>query len=163
MTLTIHKKIRHNNVTFKEGHAYEFSYQAYQNDPSPIIFFINAIKGTHPSTNHQWRLMQGINISYISRKDRKRFVKKWRDEMNKSKGDVNFTWNRVKREFPYLKLYIRRYMLKPNYYIRNIKYIPPEQWDKAVVKSWTKDFSSVIKRNVAARLKRLFTGRRNKR
>jgi hypothetical protein len=74
MSLKIYKKIKHNNVVFREGYCYRFNYAAFENDPQPLIFFISAIKGIHPRTGHQWRLMQGININYIPRKDRRRFV-----------------------------------------------------------------------------------------
>jgi len=53
MALRIYKKIKHNKVTFREGYCYRFKYSAYENDPEPLIFFINAIKGIHPNTGHQ--------------------------------------------------------------------------------------------------------------
>lgn len=159
MTLKIAKSKKINGTTFKEGHCYEFNYQAYQNDPKPLIFFINSIFGTHPNTGHQWRLIQAININYIPRKDRKRFVEVWEKEMSKGKG-VEFSWSRIKSQFPYIEEGIRRYSFKPNYFIRNIRYIPPDKWREEVVKAWHKDFSGAIRRKIASKLKRIFTGRR---
>lgn len=161
MALKIYKKIKHNNVRWIEGYCYEFRYTAYENDFQPLCFFINAIKGIHSNSGHQWRLIQCININYIPRRDRKRFVKRWQEELEKGKN-VEFTWQRIKSEFPYIKYGIRRYLLKPNYYIRNIRYIPPENIDEEVVKTWHKDFSKTIERKIASRLKKMFTGSREK-
>ena len=138
-----------------------FNYQAYENDPQPLIFFINAIKGIHPNTGHQWRLIQGININYIPRKDRKKFVKLWRDTMATSKS-VKFTWLKVKSQFPYIKFGIRRYMLKPNYYMKNLQKIEVKDWDKVVVKHILKDFSGQIKRKIASKMKSFFTRSKKK-
>lgn len=159
MALKVFKKKKINGTTFKEGHCYEFNYQAYQNDPKPLVFFINAIFGVNPSTNHQWRLITAININYIPRADRKRFVEVWRKEMSKGKG-VDFSWSRIKQQFPYIQEGIRRYSVKPNYFIRNIRYIHPDEWQQEVVRAWHKDFSQTIRRKIASKLKGFFVGKR---
>lgn len=159
MALTVHKKKKINGTTFKSGHMYKFSYQAYQNDPNPTALVINILSGYHPKTGHEHHYMQCINLSYIPRKDRKKFVDTWMKEMSKTKN-IEITWNRIKSQYPYIQEGIRRYLYKPRYYIRKIEYIPPEDWQKEVVKSWAKDFSGTIRRKIASKLKRFFTGGR---
>lgn len=159
MALKIYKRIKFHNETFRSGHMYTFSYAAYENDPTPTILFINAIKGLHPNTGHQWRLIQGINMSYIPRKDRRRFVEIWKREVDKG-SSLDITWKKIKSQYPYIQFGIRRYMLKPTYYIKNLKYVPPDKWEKEIIRSWHKDFSSALKRKIASRLKKFFVGRR---
>ena len=162
MALKISYKLKHNGVLLRSGHFYTFDYTAYENDPSPMIIFISAIQGINPKTGHQWRLIQGINMNYIPRSDRKNFLEIWNKHFDKT-NDVKFTWNVVKSKFPYLKLSIRRFMLKPKYYIRKLKYIEPENLQKEMVKSLHKDFSETLKRRLGSRLKKFFVGSRNKR
>lgn len=159
MALKIYKKIKHGKVTMREGMCYEFRYTSYENDPQPLIFFINAIKGIHPNTGHQWRLIQGININYVPRGDRKKFINIWEDSVRKG-NDISFTWKRIESRFPYIKFGIRRYMLKPTYYIRNVREIPIDDWEKEVVRAWHKDFSKSLKRIIASKFKKFFSGRR---
>lgn len=161
MPLKSYNRIKHHNVTLKSGNMYNFKYAAYENDPTPTILFINAIKGLHPNTGHQWRLIQGINMSYIPRKDRKRFIEVWKNEMKKG-SSMDITWKKIKSKYPYIQYGIRRYMLKPTYYMRNLRWISPEDWEKEVIKSWHKDFSSSLKRAIASKLKKFFTGKRRR-
>jgi hypothetical protein len=161
MALTVYKQIKHDKVTWKSGHFYKFKYNAYENDPNPIIIFISAIKGIHPNTGHQWRLIQGINLNYVPRGDRKQFVTLWKTNLEKN-TPLNFTWQIVKSKYPYLTKSIRRYMLKPDYYIRDSKYISVLEVDAEVVKSWGSDFSSSVKRTIASKIKGFFSGRRKK-
>ncbi len=158
MSLKIYKEYTHNRVKLVTGHAYSFKYAAYANDPSPIVFLISTIRGIHPNTGHQWRLIQGINISYIPRADRKRFIEIWKREMTYTNARPEFSWEKIKRQFPYIQHGIRRYMLKPNYYIRDLREVPTEMYEDIIIKSWSKDFSSAIKRRVAASIKGFFTG-----
>ncbi len=74
MTLRIYKTLKVDGVQLKQGYFYSFRYSPYQEDPTPMIIFINGIKGLHPNTKHQWRLIQGINLNYIPRGDRKQFI-----------------------------------------------------------------------------------------
>lgn len=159
MALKIHFKKKSQGVTWKSGSFYSFKYSAYQNDPEPTYLHLNSFSGFHPKTGRQWRFHQGINISYIPRRDRKRFVDVWRKEFEKS-GNPKVTWDKIKTRYPYIQAGIRRYFYSPSYYIRNAREIPPEQWDREVVRSFAKDFSKTIRRKVAARLKGLFAGRR---
>lgn len=145
----------------QSGYFYAFDYQAWENDPSPIIIFINAIEGIHPNTGHQWRLIQALNLSYVPRKDRKRFVEDWVKTLDKTKN-VKFTWQFITRRYPYIKFSIRRYMLKPTYYIKNLKAIPREKIEDAVVASWGKDFSRKLRRGLAKKFKNIFARRKKK-
>ncbi len=159
MALRIYKEYSHNKVKLVSGQFYKFRYSGYQGDPAPVALCLNVILGRHPNTNHQWRLTQMICTSYIPRKDRIRFVELWMKEMNRH-GRVDISWDRIKREFPYMQHAIRRYLLKPNYYIRNLEHIPFDKVQQEVVKGWMKDFSSTIFRKAGAFAKRLFVGRR---
>jgi len=159
MGLKIRYQKRSHGVTWKSGYVYNFKYTAYENDPSPITIFLNEISGIHQNTGHQHRYIQCINLTYVPRKDRKRFIKTWKDQLQKTKS-VKLTWNKVKSNFPYIQLGIRRYMTKPAYYIRNAREIPIEDWEKEVVGSLIKDFSKTIKRKLASRLKSMFAGKR---
>ena len=159
MALKILMKTKHNGVLLKSGYFYTFKYTAYQEDPRPMIIFINAIKGIHPKTGHQWRLIQGINLNYIPRKDRKQFINIWEKNIEKGKT-VKFTWNIVQSRFPYLKLALRRYMLLPKYYIRGLKAIDVGDLEKEIVRSWSKDFSMTLKRKLGSKLKKFFVGSR---
>ena len=159
MALRIYKEISKNKVRLKQGHFYKFKYSPYQNDPSPILLWINAIKGTHPTSGKQWNLIQGINLNYISRRERRQFVDLWKKEMERT-GRFDITWDRVKRQFPYMQKSFRRYLLSPAYYIRDLEYIPYDKVDQEVTKSWFKDFSSTVTRRAGSFFKRMFAGRR---
>lgn len=143
---------KHQKITFKTGYFYKFKYQGYRNDPEPIIIFINAISGINPKTGNQHRYIQAINLNYIPRKDRKKFVNDWIEYYNKTQN-VRFTWKLIQRRYKYIKFGIRRYFYIPNYYIHKVRYIPFEDVQKEVVKSLFKDFSNVIKRKIYSKLK----------
>ena len=159
MALTIRYKKKSHGVTWKCGHMYKFGYSPYNSDPEPTYLHLYTIEGVHPKTGHQHRYHQGINISYLPRKQRKQFVEEWKKEFSKNKN-IKITWKNLTRKYPYLKEYTRRYMTLPKYYIKNAQEIPPEDWEKEIIKSWHKDFSGTIKRKIASKLKKLFTGRR---
>lgn len=159
MALTFKFKKKSHGVTWKSGHMYKFSYSPYNQDPTPQILYCYTTEGIHPRTGHQHRYHSGINISYLPRKIRKKFVEDWRKEFSKNKN-MKITLTNLKRKYPYLEEFFRRYNIKPNYYIRNVQEIPPEDWEKEVVKSWHKDFSATIRKKIASKLKRFFTGNR---
>lgn len=161
MALRIHYKKRSQGITWKTGHIYNFRYSNYENDPSPTYIHISSFSGYHPNTGREWRFHQGLNLSYIPRKDRKEFIKIWKENMQKNRN-MRFTWELVKKRFPYLKHSIRRYFYSPSYYIRNPREIPIEEWENEVIRGWAKDFSMNVKRKIASKLKRLFTGKRRK-
>ena len=85
----------------------------------------------------------------------------WKESIENGKT-VKFTWDIVQSRFPYLKLAIRRYMLLPAYYVRNLKAIDVNDLGKEVLRSWSKDFSVTLKRKLGAKLKSFFVGKRKK-
>ena len=99
---------KHGGVTMKTGEFYTFKYTGFENDPAPHIIFINKVEGIHPKTKHEHRYIQAINVNYLPREERKRFVDDWLKIFKKTKN-VKFTWDMVKNKYPYLKVGIRRY------------------------------------------------------
>lgn len=137
-------------VKFRSGYFYRFKYQAWRNDPKPVVIFMSAIQGIN-DTGHQWRLIQCINFTYIPRPMRKRFLKVWMKELDK-KGRKKFTWEKIVAKYPYLKPAIRRYQFVPKYYISSAKEIPMDEIEKVVVSTLPRDFSK--KAAMALRKKR---------
>jgi hypothetical protein len=90
MSLKIYKSKKISGITFQEGHFYSFKYNAYENDPEPLIIFINAVLGIHPNTGHQHRYIQAINTNYLPRSDRKQFIDLWKKNLE-NKKKLNFT------------------------------------------------------------------------
>jgi Fe-S cluster biosynthesis and repair protein YggX len=107
--------VKEGMVSFKSGRFYSFFYQPYKNDPIPTVIMINAIKGTHPTTGHVHNYLQCINLSYIPRAYRARFVNLWIKTLENSGGNVKLTWNTVVSRFPFLKIAVRRYILGKHY------------------------------------------------
>jgi hypothetical protein len=75
MALIITYKKKSHGITWKSGHIFSFKYTPFQNDNKPLIIVLNIIEGIHPNTGHQHRYIQGLNLHYVPRKDRKRFIK----------------------------------------------------------------------------------------
>jgi len=155
MALRITKNWRSHGITWNSGHFYTFRYNAFRQDPTPVIILMYKIEGINESTGHQFRLIQGINLNYIPRDQRKAFVELWKSEMLRNKGNVEFTWDMVQSRFPYLELAVRRYVTKPVYRIQNPQHIPFENVEDVVISTWGKDFSKklemdlILKRNRA--------------
>lgn len=154
MALRRLNRTRFKQQVFISGYFYSFKYTNYENDPYPIIIFINAIKGVNKSTGHEWNLIQGINLNYVPRRDRKKFADLWMKEMERT-NNAKLTWEKVKTRYPYIKHGIRRYLLKPSSYIHNPKTINFEDVQNAVVKSWGKDFSHTLRRKTLSKIKKL--------
>lgn len=150
MALKVSYNFKQGGVTLKSGNLYKFSYQAFEHDASPVVLYLNSITGIHPKTGHQHRYHQAINLNYVPRTSRAKFVEVWMAEMLKNRGNVKLTWDRVKTQYPYLKEFIRRYMSKPRYYIRGLEYIPPDKAQDEVVRTLFKDYSMLVQRRVAA-------------
>ena len=138
----VYKK-KFKNVIVKSGFVYSFKYLAFSNDPNPVCIILYALEGIS-HTGHQFRFFQGINFTYIPRNIRKQFAKEWKEVMKKSNGNVKFTWEKVKRRYPQLKVAIRRYFFKPSYYITKLVEIPLDDIEKVVISTWSKDFSKKI-------------------
>lgn len=151
MIRILHEK-KHSGVTFKAGHFYTFKYRAFQHDPQPLIIFISAAEGINPKTGNQHRYIQGINLNYIPLRDRKRFLKEFRSTIDRTKN-IKFTWNIIKKRYPYIAYAVRRYFYMPRYYIYDLSKIPEEAVQGVVAGSAARDFSKQIQAQLAAAVK----------
>jgi hypothetical protein len=113
-----------------------------------------SVLGIHPNTGHQHRYNTGINFTYIPRTIRRAFANIWLKEYEKSKGNMNFTWERVQQQFPYLEGAVRRYMLKPVYYIQNAREVSFENMEDVIVSTWNKDFSKKLRTDLKQKFRR---------
>ena len=132
---------------------------AWENDPQPTVIFMYSLEGTHQRTGHQWRILQCCNFTYIPRKDRKRFAKLWVETLNRTKNP-KFTYQLLERKYPYLQIAVRRYFFKPAYYITQLKEIPQEELEKAIISTFTKDFSKKVKKALLGKFKRVLRNRK---
>lgn len=159
MALRVHWQKKHGSITFNSGHFYTFKYRAWNNDPTPTYIHMYAFSGTHPNTGRQWRFIQGLNLTYIPRAQRKRFVNTWKklwltdNQINEAR--IRFNWETVKKHYPYLQNSIRRYFYTPGYYITKLEEIPPDKWDSVVVSTWSKDFSKKVKTGVMKAIRKI--------
>jgi hypothetical protein len=128
-------------VQLDSGKIYQFAYTAYEHDPNPLIIFLYWVEGTHPTTKRQWRFIQAINLHYISRADRKRFVKDWTDSLYATRN-TKLTWQRVKQQFPEMVDATRRYFYSPAYYIKGLSAVALDQTEQVVVGSLIRDYST---------------------
>jgi len=151
-------KKKYKGVMMETGHFYTFKYQAWENDPHPTIILMYALEGTHPTTGHQWRFFQGINFTYIPRSVRKRFVNDWM-KLLQSSTNTKFTWELVKRKYPWLKVAVRRYFFKPSYYIKSLEEVPLDQVNKVVISTWHKDFSKKVKTTLINKFRNVMRNR----
>lgn len=148
-------KKKFKSVELKSGRFYTFRYKAWENDPKPTIIFMYWFAGTHPNTGRQWRFFQAINFSYIKKSIRKRFMRLWLEELNRSKN-IDFTWRKVISRYPWLKKAVRRYFYSPSYYIigNSLKEIPLNKAEKAIVSTYSKDFSKKIRTTIMKKFRR---------
>jgi hypothetical protein len=147
------------NVNWKSGHVYAFKYQAWENDPKPLIIHMYHLNGVHPNTNHKWSLIQGINLSYIPRGQRKRFAKDWIKILGKT-SSPRFRWEFIKSKYPYLQHAVRRYLTRPQTYITQPIEIPFADFEKMVVSTFAKDFSKKIKTSLVNKFRRVLRSRK---
>lgn len=146
MAINVRYRKKFKNVLLKSGYLYSFKYRGWGEDPKPTIILMGWYEGRHPNTGHEWHFIQGINFFYIPRSHRKNFAKMWTDKFS-SLGDrqkvnqLRFTWPMIKRRFPFMDVAVRRYFWKPTYYISDLKEIPFDNWDEAIVGTWAKDYS----------------------
>ncbi len=151
---------RFKGVSLKSGYIYSFKYQAWENDPRPTVIFMYSLEGTHPNTGHQWRFLQCVNLSYMPRVMRRTFANEWVRVFERSQGNVRFTYEILKRRYPYMNHAIRRYFIKPNYYIQDLKEIPFESMEDAIVSTWSKDFSKKVKVALLQKFRNAMRGRK---
>jgi len=162
MAIKADLKWRSHGVTWKSGHVYQIGhYQGWENDPSPTLIVMYRLSGINPSTGHQWRFIQGINMTYIPRAIRKQFAQHWARELERTNGNIEFTWDLVQNRYPYLEKAVRRYFYKPSYYIKNVKAIPFDEMESVIVSTWSKDFSKKVRVTLAQKYRAVMG--RNKR
>ena len=145
----IYKK-RFKGIGLITGNFYQFKYLAWQHDPKPLIIFMYTLEGIHPRSGHQWRFVQGLNLSYLPKNMRSRFVKTWSAQILRT-GNTRFTWQLVEKRFPKIKYAVRRYFIKPNYYITKLNHIPFEDIQDVTQTIRKKDFSRSNKRRRGVR------------
>lgn len=152
---------RFKGVSMRSGHFYKFKYTAWENDPRPTIILMYALEGTHPNTGNQFRFFQAINFTYIPRTVRKRFLNEWmRIYQSGNPNDLRFTWELIKRKYPWLKIAVRRYFFKPNYYMTALEEIPIDRIEKEVISTWNKDFSKKVKTALINKFRNVFKRRK---
>ncbi len=122
-----------------------------------------ALEGNHPRTGNQWRFFQGINFTYIPRSMRRQFARDWVRTLERTRGNVRFTWELVQRRYPYLKNAVRRYFYRPTYYIRDLNEVPLEDIEKVVVSTWSKDFSKKLKASLISKFRKALRATRGRR
>jgi len=138
--LIVKDRVQEGMVWFKSGHFYSFYYSNYQNDPIPTVIMLNYVYGTHPTTGNRHNYIQCINLSYINRNIRKKFIDMWMPTYQYNRGNVKLTWDMVIKKYPYLKFAVRRYLLKRNM-MKYAKEIKEADIEKEVVSTWTRDYS----------------------
>lgn len=143
-----------NNVRFESGNVYRFNYKRFQNDPQPLVIFLNSFRGTHPNTGHPWLFIQAINLNYLPRKDRQMFIRDWENVHKRTNKRVKITWDIIKRWYPYLQFAIRRYFHTPADMMTNIVKIDAVNYQKEVVRDFWKDYSMEVRRRMMASVKR---------
>lgn len=154
---------RFKGIVVKSGFIYTFKYQAWENDPRPTVVMMYALDGIHPNTGHQWRFFQGINMTYVPRSMRRQFARDWIRTLDRTGGNVRFTWEFVQRRYPFLRNAVRRYFFRPTYFITDLKEVPFEDIEKVVVSTWSKDFSKKVKATLIGKFRRIMRARRGRR
>lgn len=135
-------RIKEGMVWFRSGHFYTFYYKNYQNDPIPMIVMLNYVHGTHPTTGKVHNYIQAINLSYVPRQFRKKFLKVWEPTLKNNKGNVRLTWSKVVGRWPFMMHAVRRYLVRKNL-IKYAREIPTEKINEEVVSTLTRDYSIV--------------------
>ncbi len=155
MAIKLVNKFKFKNLTWKSGYVYTFRYNAYRNDPTPTIILMYRVHGINPNTGHMHNYIQGINFTYIPRSHRMLFGMQWQNAMERTRGNATFSWELVKRQFPYLRYGIRRYLLTPNYRIQNPIGIQINDMEDAITDTWSKDFSKKVRVDMVNKYKRI--------
>jgi hypothetical protein len=151
--ITRHKEYKFQGLTWKSGYFYSFKYKAWQNDKKPSIIFMYAFSGYHPNTGREWRFFQAINLSYVPRSVRKKFLKDYLKIRDRRKGKMSFVWRDVQTKYPGLRIGIRRYFYSPANYIINPEEIPFDEAESFVMGTMLKDYSKKVIRSLRARIR----------
>ena len=161
MGLKVDYQFRLNGMEWNSGYFYTFRYRAYGQDPQPLIILFYRISGINPSTGHQWRLFQGVNMNYLPRSHRRLFLMQWQNYYETSGGNIKFTYDMMKRRFPFMRYAIRRYMTKPAYYVQNPYEIPMDKVEEAVMSTFDRDYSQKIKQELVQKYKDVMNNARS--
>ena len=161
MALRIQYRKKIHGVIMQSGHVYSMKYIPWQHDSNPTIIFMNSFSGTHPNTGRQWRFIQALNFTYVPRSSRRAFANEWTRVFERTNGNVRFTWNILKRRYPYLSHAVRRYFYSPNYYISKLQEIPFENMEQAIISTWSKDFSKKVKVSLLQKFRSAMSGRKD--
>lgn len=137
--------VKINDVLFKPGHFYQFNYLNYENDPEPLIYYLNYRDAINVKTRKYHKYIQGINFHYIPMGNRLRFVTEWLSFVEKNRSIVlsNFLqlWTQLVKKYPFLENSYRRYLLEPRGLLRNIYHIKTDVVVPMVKGSLEKDFT----------------------
>ena len=87
-SLKVIKNWKSHGAAWRSGHFYTFYYNAFRQDPNPVIILMYRLTGVHPRTGNTWNLLQAINLNYIPVNQRKIFVELWVENMRKTNGNV---------------------------------------------------------------------------
>ena len=155
MAIRLINEFKFKNLTWKSGHVYSFRYNAFRHDPHPTIILMYKVYGDHPNTGHRHNYIQGINFTYIPRSHRMLFGMQWQNAMIRTRGNATFSWDLLKRQFPYLRFGIRRYLLTPSYRIQDPIGIQIDDMEEAITDTWSKDFSKKVKIDMAQKYRRI--------
>jgi len=147
-------KDRNSTVWWRSGHIYSFRYRNFENDPNPIVLCLYAIKGVNPNTRHNWNLVQAINLNYIPRHNRRKFLQTWISVLEKNGGNIRLTWEMLVRHYPYLLLACRRYLLDRKMFA-DLREIPLEDIESIVISSWAKDYSKQVQLAILRKYKNM--------
>ena len=145
-------------IKVRSGYAYSFKYVAWESDPEPTVLIMYALSGINPNTGHQWRFFQGLNLTYVPREDRRRLMKDWVQTLGNTNSS-RFTWELIKRKYPYVENAVRRYFFSPSYYITKLREIPFSEMEKVIVSTWAKDFSRKVKSSLLNKFRTVFRNR----
>jgi len=92
---------------------------------------------------------------------RRAFANEWKRVFERTNGNVRFTWEIVKRRYPYMRHAVRRYFIKPSYYITKLQEVPFDVMEKMIISTWSKDFSKKVRISILQKFKSAMQGRRD--
>ena len=153
MALKVSYTFKSHGLVWRSGYFYTFRYKAWNEDPEPLIILFYRITGINPSTGHQWRLIEGINMNLLPRSHRRLFLMNWQHYYDLNRGNLKYTYKMMQRQHPYMVYGIRRYMTKPVYYIQNPYEIPMDKVDDAVLSSFNKQYKFKISKELSKKYK----------
>ena len=105
-------------LVLEPGNFYQFRYLNYENDPYPLIYYLNHRNAINFETGHFHKYIQGINFHYIPRQYRMQFAEKWLKYVEKRKitiqSEFMLMWQKMSILYPFLATAYRRYLTYPS-------------------------------------------------